>query len=239
MGRAWVSAQKEDRLVTPLEIAAATESLSDLAVRHAGASRVFHRHRLDFCCHGNVSLADACARKGLVLADVVAELTRETREPEPAERWERQPLPALIDHVLERFHARHRTELVRLRQMANRVEQVHAQKETCPRGLEARLEHTALELESHMQKEENVLFPILAEGRGALAGTPIRVMEREHLDHARNLEALRELTHDFTPPPDACGTWKALYLGLAEFEREVMEHIHLENHVLFPRALRG
>jgi regulator of cell morphogenesis and NO signaling len=95
------------------------------------------------------------------------------------------------------------------------------------------------ELESHMQKEEHVLFPLILAGRGALAAAPIRVMEREHEDHGRNLERLRELAHDFAPPLDACGTWRALYLGLEELEREIMEHIHLENHVLFPRALRA
>lgn len=216
-----------------------SRSLAELAVVHAGASRVFHRHGLDFCCHGGVTLADACARKGLDPATLVAELARETDAPAPAERWDTQPIPVLIDYILDRFHAGHRAELARLREMAERVEKVHAEKASRPRGLADHLAHVTLELESHMQKEENVLFPLIVSGRGAMAAAPIRVMEQEHQDHGRNLARLRELAHDFVPPMDACGTWRALYLGLAELEREVMEHIHLENHVLFPRALRA
>lgn len=95
------------------------------------------------------------------------------------------------------------------------------------------------ELDLHMQKEEQILFPLIVSGRGAAAGGPIHVMEREHEDVAADLERIRGLTRDYVPPEGACGTWRALYLGLAEFERELMEHVHLENHILFPRALRS
>ena len=76
-------------------------------------------------------------------------------------------------------------------------------------------------------------------GRGRMVATPVLVLESEHEDHARNLALLREKTGSYRAPPEACNTWRALYLGLAELERELMQHIHLENNVLFPRALRG
>jgi regulator of cell morphogenesis and NO signaling len=210
-----------------------TSTLAQLALQHAGASRVFHRHRLDFCCHGDVSLTEVCEAKGLDLGALIEELQAEEAPP-LVRRWDQAPLPDLIDHILDSFHARHREEVPRLIAMASRVEAVHGQKESCPRGLAETLERVGSELESHMQKEEQVLFPMLRAGAVPLG--PIQVMEQEHLEHARNLEELRALAHDYDPPAEACGTWRALYLGLAQLERDVMEHIHLENHVLFPRA---
>ena len=76
-------------------------------------------------------------------------------------------------------------------------------------------------------------------GQGAMAGMPVHVLEADHRDHALNLQRMRTLAHDFVAPEEACGTWRALYLGLAELERDLMQHIHLENNVLFPRALRA
>ncbi|MEO6593850.1 MAG: hemerythrin domain-containing protein [Planctomycetota bacterium] len=81
------------------------------------------------------------------------------------------------------------------------------------------------------------MFPMLARGEGAAAG-PIQVMEQEHEDAGAQFAAIRALSTDHAPPPEACGTWRALYLGLAEFERDLMQHVHLENYVLFPRAMR-
>lgn len=215
------------------------QTVGELASTRAGASRVFHRHGLDFCCGGHVTLEQACSDAGLEVDAIVAEVQAEADAPGRFERWDERPLGDVIDHVLEHFHEAHRREVPRLVEMARKVEAVHAEKATCPRGLTAHLERMAAELEQHMQKEEQVLFPLLKAGRGRMAAMPIGVMEEEHRDHGKNLERLRELTGGYAPPAEACGTWRALYLGLAELERDVMEHIHTENNVLFPRALRG
>lgn len=214
-----------------------TDTLAALATTWAGASRVFHRYGFDFCCHGQVTLADACAKQRLPLAQVLDEVRAETSRAPAATRWDAEPLPRLLEHIVAHFHEGHRRELPRLRQMARRVEQVHGDKPSCPRGLAALLTRIAEELEQHMQKEEQILFPLLRAGHGDRAHAPIRVMEGEHEQHGANLERIRELTDGHRPPPEACGTWRALYLGLAELEADVMQHIHLENHVLFPRAL--
>jgi len=213
--------------------------LADLAVEHPAASRVFHRHGLDFCCHGRVSVKDACAKAGLDAGAVLAELEAATRAGDEGTRFDSVSFPQLVEHILEHFHADHREELPRLLEMARRVEKVHADKADCPVGLAAHLEAVAESLEDHMQKEEQVLFPLILAGRGRQAGMPISVMEDEHQDHGTNLAKLRQLAHEFVAPPEACSTWRALYMGLLEFERMVMEHIHLENNVLFPRALRS
>jgi len=215
-----------------------TETLADLAIRLPGASRVFHRHRLDFCCGGRRSLAEACAARGIDPARLVEELGREVAEPAEVD-WALRSLPDLIDHILVRFHESLRAELPELVRMARRVEEVHPEKPERPLGLAAHLVSVRAELELHMLKEEQVLFPMIRAGRGAQTAGPVSVMEREHDEHAVALRRIRQLTGDLVPPPHACTTWRALYLRLDALERELMEHIHLENNVLFPRALEG
>jgi regulator of cell morphogenesis and NO signaling len=214
-------------------------TLAELAVTRPGASRVFHRHALDFCCNGRISIADACARAGLDADALLAELRAEEAGRPSLSGWGEAPLDALIDHVLARFHEGHRAELPRLLEMASKVERVHGEKASCPIGLADHVKRMADELESHMQKEEQILFPLIRAGRGRMALMPVQVMEQEHRDHGVNLARMRVLATDFVPPEEACNTWRALYLGLAELELEVMEHISLENNVLFPRALRS
>ena len=214
----------------------ANSTLASLATAYAGATRVLHRHRLDFCCHGDVSVAEACRKRGIDAAALLAELRAELQPVAADAAWDARPIPELIEHILRRYHDAHRAELPRLVAMAEKVEQVHADKPDCPVGLAAHLRYLSGELDLHMQKEERILFPMILAGHGAEAGGPIAVMEQEHDEHGRNLARLRELAHGCVPPAGACNTWRALYLGVDELEREVMQHIHLENHVLFPRA---
>ncbi|MDP6385114.1 MAG: iron-sulfur cluster repair protein YtfE [Planctomycetota bacterium] len=216
------------------------QSLADLVVSHAGASRVFHRHGLDFCCGGQTSLQAACEAAGLQAPEVATEIEAEQQATEQAFiQADEMPIEQLLDHILENFHAAHRAEVPRLLAMARKVEMVHSDKPTCPTGLGDHLEYMHGELEQHMLKEEEILFPMIRAGHGAMAAMPIQVMEHEHHDHGRNLTRLRELAHEFKAPPEACGTWQALYLGLDELQQALMQHIHLESNVLFPRVLRG
>lgn len=213
-------------------------TVGQLASTLPGASRVFHRHGIDFCCGGSVTLAVACSKAGLDVETVIAEVQSEAPLSSGFERWDKREISDVIEHVLSRFHESHRQEFPRLIAMAKKVEAVHGDKGTCPCGLSAHLEQMAEELELHMQKEEQVLFPMLQGGRGQMAAMPISVLEEEHQEHGKNLERLRELTNNYTPPPEACGTWNALFLGLAELQAELMEHIHTENNILFPRAMQ-
>ena len=156
------------------------------------------------------------------------------------ERWDTRALPDLIDFILESYHEPLRADLPALLDAARRVERVHAKKPSCPHGLAQHLERLDAELRQHLAKEEQVLFPAIRAGsRGAHVHMPIRVMMQEHDDHGANLRRLRELTTDFNPPEEACATWRALYAGLAKLEAELMEHIHFENNILFPRALNA
>ena len=217
----------------------ATMTLADIAVTNPAATRVFARHHLDFCCGGKQTVADACRKAGLESRDLIAEIEREQPSAAADERWDERPLADLVDFVVERYHGALRRQLPYLVQLSAKVENRHAEKATCPRGLNALLNEMHAEVSAHLMKEEQVLFPMIKMGRGAAAQMPIRVMMQEHDDHGANLRRVRELTADLIPPPEACTSWRALYSGLEELERELHEHIHLENNVLFPRALAG
>ncbi len=210
------------------------DTLAELATEHPAASRVFQRYGLDFCCKGLRSLDSACAERGLDPQAILAEIESAPSPGRPTDESSEQLVARLVEH----YHRRLREELPQLVSMASKVERVHSKRAACPAGLAEQLTRMQEELLFHMAKEEKVLFPLILSGRGGLHG-PVQVMEAEHRDHAANLERLRELAHDFVAPPEACATWRALYLRLEDFERELMEHVHLENHVLFPRALGG
>lgn len=214
-----------------------TVTLAELAVAHPAAARVFYRHRLDFCCGGRRSLAEACEEKGLDADDVLKAIATEDPHVADATRWDTQPLPSLVEHIVGTYHRRLRETLPDLVRMARKVEAVHGQKDSCPRGLATLLEGVQASVFDHLDKEEQILFPIVVRGMGANAAAPIHVMEVEHEHHKEHLLAIRSATTDLTPPSDACTTWRALYLGLQQLEQELMEHIHLENNVLFRRAL--
>lgn len=217
----------------------ANQTLSHVATTQPASTLVFLRHRLDFCCGGGQKLGDACRAAGLDLEKVIAEIDAEGTARKP-ERWDTRPLPELLDFILTRYHEPLRSDLPALLEAARRVERVHAKKQSCPHGLAALLEQLDAEIRQHLAKEEQVLFPALRSGNGgANVHMPIRVMMQEHDDHGASLRRLRGLATDFKPPPEACATWRALYAGLEKLESELMEHIHLENNVLFPHALNG
>ncbi len=143
---------------------------------------------------------------------------------------------ALIDYIVSRFHTGHREQLPELIRMSRRVEHVHAGHARCPSGLADELEAHLQEMESHMLKEEQVLFPMLMRGMHAPANGPISVMMFEHTQHLDAVERINQITHDLILPEDACNTWRGLYEGLGAYARELTQHIHIENDVLFARA---
>lgn len=215
------------------------KTLADLAVTHPVASKVFHRHGLDYCCGGRRPFAEACGEAGLAPQAVLDEiLAAEAAAADGgAVRWAERPLAAIIDFIVSHYHARLRDELPELVALADKVEAAHAEKPTCPAGLAALLRRIHAAVLDHLAKEEQILFPMIVAGDGRRTAPPIQVMEHEHRDHGENLERIRDLTAGLVAPPEACATWQALYLRLDAFERELMEHIHLENNILFPRAL--
>lgn len=210
------------------------QSLGQLARSIAGATQVFHDHQLDFCCGGQHSLREAAQARGLDGETIAARLRSLQATARPGQHdWSAASAADLIEYILARFHARHREQLPELIRLARKVEQVHGGRSDCPAGLADHLSAMQQELESHMQKEEQVLFPLLARGAGPMVGGPIAVMRMEHEQHGEALQRLASLTNDLTLPSAACNTWRALYAGLRTLREDLMEHIHLENNILF------
>lgn len=225
--------------------------VADLARLHPATIRVFQRHGIDFCCGGKRTLAEAASRAGIDVAVVARELLQTLAEPAGAATW----LDALPDSlsdlgklIVGRYHVALRSELPRLVKMADRVETVHGAEmpEILP-PVAATVRALAAELGKHMHEEETAVFPAIERLEQAIGSAErlsaedlavlVAAREDEHTEAGDKLRELRALTSGFEPPEWACNTFRGLYHGLAELELDLHEHIHLENNVLFPRAL--
>jgi len=205
--------------------------LGEVAVALPGATEVFRRFKLDFCCGGDQTLAEAAEARGVALETLEAAL--QALDPAGGSAAPREPI-ALIDHILTRYHAVHRRELPELAKLARKVEAVHRAHAQVPAGLAVALERMGEELESHMAKEEQVLFPLMRRGSHPMIDAPIAVMRSEHNEHGERLREIERLAHELRLPADACTSWRALYAGVGKLTDDLMEHIHLENNLLFP-----
>ncbi len=223
----------------------AEEIVARLVTERPGRARVFERFDIDYCCGGNRTLAAACAEKGLEVGAIVEALV--AAEAEPGESgepdWSGASLAELCDHIVDVHHDYLRRELPRLAALVEKVVRVHAEGEPSLPDVQEVFEGMAGELEAHMWKEEEVLFPAIRDLEragtelAAVVAQPIRLMEHEHEAAGASLARLRELTHGYTPPQSACNSYRAMLDGLASLELDLHRHIHEENNVLFPRAL--
>lgn len=231
----------------------ATQTVRELAVEHPASTRVFEALGIDYCCGGQKSLAEACSTARLSVDQVLESLERAESERRPTAEttdWQAASLAALIEHIIATHHKFTREELARLEPLLEKVCKVHGQNH--PELLEIRRVFGGLsqELTLHMMKEERILFPYIVELEEAVEhhqappmspfGTvqnPIHMMMAEHDSAGEALRQFRSLTSGYAPPADACVSYQTLYRALAEFETDLHQHIHLENNILFPRAV--
>jgi regulator of cell morphogenesis and NO signaling len=229
-----------------------TSTVADIAAGSLAAVRVFERLGIDYCCGGKRPLADVCRQKGLDAGAVQRELdaaanTRDTA----ADDWNTAALPALIAHIVNTHHEYLKREFQPLGERLAKVYRVYNERygETLI-GLPETFTALRSELETHMLKEERILFPAIVAAASASAAfapmpvnpfggvnNPIRMMEGEHESAGRLLAEIRAITRDFEIPGHACVTFRALMNGLKELEQDLHLHIHLENNILFPRAI--
>ena len=226
-----------------------TVTIGELAAQTPQVIPFLFEKGLDFCCGGKQSLQEACDAQGLDHDLFLAEVEQwiEPQDPNPMPTWNEHQIPELILFIKNKFHEGHRRDLKILLAMLDKVVAVHGDKSAVLAKLKMLCQIIAEDIERHMQKEEQILFPLILvlvnrepapsfcinDPRG-----PIRVMLRDHDRMGDFLEQLIDLTDNFTPPPWACPTVKAVYALLSRFNQEVGVHVHLENNVLFPMAIR-
>jgi len=205
-------------------------TVRDIAINRPGSTAVFRRFKIDYCCGGEASLEAAAIKRGVEVEKLIQALEAATPTPPaaPAETG------ALIDYLLERYHETHRRQFPEAIRLAARVEAAHRDHPDCPTGLSQHLAFMFDDLESHHQKEEMALFPMMRQGAAPVSG-PIACMESEHQDVIEQLKGLARLTDDFVPPGGTCNTWQALYALCREIDADLRDHMHLENNVLFRR----
>ena len=214
-------------------------TLADLVLERPAAARVLGRLRLDYCCGGRRSLAQACADEGLDPATVGVFLERDLElVVTESTDWVSAPPAELCAHIVETHHARLRWELPRLSELAERTAAAHG--DTLPALDELREELTRLrrELEEHIAEEERVLFPALVSG-GAVGRGELERLRGEHDTVGARLRRLRELAGGYDSETALCNAHRGLLQGLHGLELDLHQHVHEENNILFPRAVAG
>jgi regulator of cell morphogenesis and NO signaling len=230
-----------------------TKTVREVAVENPAATRVFERFGIDYCCGGNQALEQACEHAGVSFNEVVDSLEMEqeiARAVKQVHDWRSEPLSELITHIKNTHHKYTREESVRLATLLEKVCSVHGKNH--PELLEIRETFACLsqELTTHIMKEEMVLFPYIErmeesviQGEPVLPApfgsvqNPVAMMEHEHDSAGDALRLIRKASSDFALPSDACISYQTLYKALAAFEADLHQHIHLENNILFPRAI--
>lgn len=215
------------------------------------AAEVFKKHGIDFCCKGGKLLKDVCSEKNLDQARIEDELAGKfaysTKLQEDA--YHSLPLSELVDHILATHHQYVRESIPVLLGFLDKINKVHGIRHPELADIFAEFAECADELTLHMIKEETILFPAIKKiaecneaGKDVPAfffgplSNPIKAMEQEHAIEGARFERLAQLSNNFTPPDDACTTYRVAYMKLDEFMNDLFVHIHLENNILFPRV---
>ena len=229
------------------------KTVRDVAVENPAATRVFEKVGIDYCCGGSQLLDQACEKAGVAVDDVLdsLEMEHETKRAAQLIRdWQSEPLSELVAHIMTTHHQFTREEIVRLSALLDKVCSVHGKNHPELAEIRDIFARLAQELTMHMMKEEMVLFPYIVRMEESViqnepivpppfgsVQNPVSMMEHEHDSAGAALRAMRWASSSYSAPPDACISYQTLYKALTEFEADLHQHIHLENNILFPRAI--
>jgi regulator of cell morphogenesis and NO signaling len=222
-------------------------TVADIVIQYPHSREIFERYDLDFCCGGKIPLATACEKAGLEASAIEEEIlqTQSTAATLSGIRFEKLQTPLLIDFILQHHHTYVREAIPQIAELLDRVVEAHGADQPELKRVRENFLMLAAELLDHMPKEEQVLFPLIRKMSEAATGgeiykntvqTPVKVMEHEHESAGNLVKALRTLTDHYTIPAHACPTYRITYTMLQEFDNDLMQHIHLENNILFPRV---
>ena len=227
------------------------ETLGEIAAKDLRKAQIFKKHGIDFCCGGKKTVKQACAEKGLDVTLIEWELQQADKvvaaRPLPYNEWS---LDFLADYIVNTHHTYVKNSLPDLRAYAAKVARVHGERHPELIPIHHLVESINAEFTPHMLKEEQILFPYIKDMVSSKNNSsplhpssfgsvkaPINMMEMDHESAGKNMEEIRALSGNYTLPQDACASYSLLYRMLAEFEEDLHIHVHLENNILFPKAL--
>ncbi len=226
-------------------------TLSEIVTKNYKAAEVFERYGLDFCCRGNKLIPDACNEKGLNKDEILADLKSLNGNGQTHHfNFDEWDLSILTDYIVNKHHNYIRKMIPVIAAHTQKVASVHGENHPETIAIAKHFSVVYKDLKQHMMKEEQMLFPFIkylskAEQNKSSAerpffGTvknPIKMMEIEHQNAGDELSGIRDLSDNYTPPDDACNTYKVCYQELKEFEEDLHQHVHLENNILFPKSI--
>src|ERR1051326_1072230 len=232
----------------------ATRTVRELAIEIPNAPRTFERLGIDYCCGGSRTLSDACQHAHISLEQAVTELEQGSAftpgDSTAAHQVVNGTLGQLIDHIVGKHHVYVKQGLQRLQQLLRKVVAVHGAAHPELARIQQIFQGVSTELSSHMMKEEHILFPCIVALENAVnsgsarprpafgtVSNPVRMMELEHDSAGAALKEICTLTSAYQPPEGACFSYRTLYAALKDFEADLHQHVHLENNILFPRAI--
>jgi len=230
----------------------ATKTVGEIAAEMPNATRELEKLGIDYCCGGSKTLGDACAEAELSVDEVLSRLQAglAAAQPKPARHWQKEPIADLVAHIQNTHHVFVREECPRIEKLTAKVVSVHGANHPELLEVQSTFSDLADELAVHLMKEEQVLFPYLVRLEEAVVagepvppamfGTvvnPVRMMMQEHDGAGDALRKLRAASNNYAAPADVCVSYKTLYEALLAFEADLHQHIHLENNILFPRAV--
>ncbi len=225
--------------------------VKDIALSNPGARQILEDAGVDYCCGGGKSLHEACMHADVPAAGILKRLRENSEQVSPGEAvWVSAPLADLTRHIREKHHRYVREAIARVRPLFEKVKAKHGEKHREIAAIEELFLEVGREMIMHMQKEEQILFPYIdalehsANGNGSLeppffqtVQNPIHAMMKEHDSAGDLVKQIRKASAEYTPPADGCTSYQALYQDLREFEADLHQHVHLENNILFPRAV--
>ena len=228
-------------------------TVRDVVLELPQATRVFEKLKIDYCCGGNQRLGDACATAGVAVKNLEAMLTAADQvesQGRDSPDFQKATLSDLIGHILAKHHVYTKDEMARLEPLIDKVIAAHGANHPELLNIWELFQTLRADLTPHMFKEEQMLFPYIVELESSVLekrprpsapfGTinnPIHMMMMEHDTVCDLLRELREVSSDYAVPPDVCISYQTLYQALTAFEQDLHQHIHLENNILFPRAI--
>lgn len=228
------------------------ETLGEIAVKDLRKAEVFKKYGLDFCCGGKKTVKEACAEKGLDVTKVEKELQHADNSvsgmrPLPYNDWS---MSFLADYIVNTHHSYVKKTIPDLEAYADKVARVHGKQHPELLEINQLVKDICDELAPHMIKEETILFPFIKQLDSNESNftvqqhhafksveSPIDMMEHDHEIVGRKMEEIRELSKNYVVPDDGCASYSFLFKSLDEFEKDLHIHVHLENNILFPKAL--